>query len=136
MIGLLDTSGLIWIERAPDEALELAAHILAGDIAVCEPVCLEVLRGTRSTDEYDERARDLAGLRLVETTSGVLTRARSIQRDLVRLPGPRHRTVPVFDLLIAAAAIEAELPILHRDRDFEAIAEVTGQPQRWVGPRA
>lgn len=136
MIGLLDTSGLIWIERAPDQALDLAAHILAGDVATCEPVCLEVLRGTRSTAEYDERARDLAGLRHVEMTSGVLARARSIQRDLTRLPGPRHRTVPVFDLLIAAAAIEAELPILHRDRDFEAIAEVTGQPQRWVGPRA
>lgn len=136
MIGLLDTSGLIWIERDPEGARELAAHILAGDVATCEPICLELLRGTRSTAEFDERARDLAGLPQVEVTPGVLSRARSIQRDLTRLPGPRHRTVPVLDLVVAAAAIDAELPILHRDRDFEAIAEVTGQPQRWVGPRA
>ena len=38
------------------------------------------------------------------------------------------------DLLIAAAAELAELPVLHYDRDFELIAEVTGQPVRALAP--
>ncbi len=32
------------------------------------------------------------------------------------------------DLLIAATAELAQLTILHADRDFELIAEITGQP--------
>ncbi|MHB8246485.1 MAG: hypothetical protein ACYDGN_14275 [Acidimicrobiales bacterium] len=37
-------------------------------------------------------------------------------------------------LLIAAAAEAAGLVVLHYDRDFELIAEVTGQPVEWVVP--
>jgi predicted nucleic acid-binding protein len=49
--------------------------------------------------------------------------------------GPlHHRQVPLPDLLVAAAAEHAELPILHYDRHFEVIAEVTGQPVRALAP--
>ena len=135
MIGLLDSSGLIWMRREPAAAAELDAHLLAGEVAVCEPVILEVLRGLPSIEAYRAAADALAGMPLVHVTQRAFARARKIQRDLAALPGPRHRSVAPTDLLVAAAAIEAELPILHRDGDFEAIAEVTGQPQRWVGPR-
>ena len=88
-----------------------------------------------STDEHGEAWFVVADAcaALAESPLGW---ALAIQRELAALPGPRHRSVAPTDLLVAAAAIDAELPILHRDRDFEAIAEVTGQPQRWVGPRA
>ena len=46
----------------------------------------------------------------------------------------RHR-VPIPDLVIAAAAESADLTVLHYDRDFELIAEVTGQATDWVVPR-
>jgi len=39
------------------------------------------------------------------------------------------------DLLIAAAAERAGLTLVHHDRDYDTIAEVTGQPARWVAPR-
>ena len=39
-----------------------------------------------------------------------------------------HRAPSVPDLLIAATAEQAGLVVLHDDRDFELIAEVTGQP--------
>ncbi|HMJ74990.1 MAG TPA: PIN domain-containing protein [Iamia sp.] len=39
-----------------------------------------------------------------------------------------HRAASVADLLVAAAAEAARLTVLHVDRDFELIAEVTGQP--------
>lgn len=39
-----------------------------------------------------------------------------------------HRAPSVPDLLIAATAEHAGLVVLHDDRDFELIAEITGQP--------
>jgi predicted nucleic acid-binding protein len=38
-----------------------------------------------------------------------------------------HRAPSIPDLLIAAAAELAGLTVLHLDKDFELIAEVTGQ---------
>lgn len=49
--------------------------------------------------------------------------------------GPlHHRQVGIPELLIAAAAELAELTLLHYDRDFELITEVTGQPVRALAP--
>jgi predicted nucleic acid-binding protein len=49
--------------------------------------------------------------------------------------GPlRHRCVPWQDLLVAAAAEHAEIPVVHYDRHFELIAELTGQPVRAIAP--
>ena len=44
----------------------------------------------------------------------------------------RGRKVP--DLLIAAAAEEAKLRVLHSDRDVDLISKVTGQPCERVVP--
>jgi hypothetical protein len=40
----------------------------------------------------------------------------------------QHRAPPVPDLIIAATAGLAGLTVLHFDKDFEVIAEITGQP--------
>jgi len=40
----------------------------------------------------------------------------------------QHRAPSVPDLIIAATAELADLTVLHMDKDFELIAEVTGQP--------
>lgn len=138
MNALIDSSALIWAERESDAtgAGEVRLRIAAGEIGLCAPVELEVLRGVGTPAAHAELADRLHGFPHVRVGEAAFARALSIQRELAALPGPRHRSVAPTDLLVAAAAIEAELPILHRDRDFEAIAEVTGQPQRWVGPRA
>ena len=46
-----------------------------------------------------------------------------------------HRQVRQPDLLIAAAAELAGLPVLHYDADYDRIGEITGQPVQWVRPR-
>ena len=48
------------------------------------------------------------------------------------LAGRSQRGRKVPDLLIAAAAEEAGLTVLHGDADFDGIASVTGQPSEWV----
>jgi predicted nucleic acid-binding protein len=40
----------------------------------------------------------------------------------------QHRAPSVPDLIIAASAELAGLTVLHLDKDFDVIAEVTGQP--------
>lgn len=40
----------------------------------------------------------------------------------------QHRAASIPDLLIAATAEVAQLTVLHLDKDFELIADVTGQP--------
>jgi predicted nucleic acid-binding protein len=49
--------------------------------------------------------------------------------------GPlHHRQVKLPDLLIAAAAESAKMPLAHYDADFDLIAGVTGQPVRAIAP--
>jgi predicted nucleic acid-binding protein len=40
----------------------------------------------------------------------------------------QHRAPSIPDLIIAATTELAELTVLHLDKDFDLIAEVTGQP--------
>jgi predicted nucleic acid-binding protein len=40
----------------------------------------------------------------------------------------QHRAPSIPDLIIAATAELAGLTVLHLDKDFEIIAEITGQP--------
>jgi predicted nucleic acid-binding protein len=44
----------------------------------------------------------------------------------------RQRGAKIADLLIAAAAEAGGLVVLHYDRDFDVIAEVTQQPTEWI----
>lgn len=46
----------------------------------------------------------------------------------------QHRGAGLPDLLIAALAERAGLPVVHYDADFDQIAAVTGQPMQWVVP--
>ena len=41
----------------------------------------------------------------------------------------------LIDLIVAATAESSGLVVLHYDADFERIAAVTRQKQRWVVPR-
>ncbi|MGI8730133.1 MAG: PIN domain-containing protein, partial [Solirubrobacteraceae bacterium] len=67
----------------------------------------------------------------VETTAAHLRRALQVQRLLAQR-SQRGRKIP--DLLIAAAAEQLDVVVLHYDADFDVIASVTGQRCQWVVP--
>ncbi len=92
---------------------------------------LEVGYGSRNAREWDRDMDDLSIFELVETTSEHVRRARQVQR-LLASRSQRGRKVP--DLLIAAAAEQAGLTLLHYDSDFDLIATVTGQGCEWIVP--
>jgi predicted nucleic acid-binding protein len=45
------------------------------------------------------------------------------------------RSVGLPDLLVAAVAEREHVTVLHYDADYDLVAEITGQPVRWVVPR-
>lgn len=129
---LIDKSALA---RIPHESVRarLAPIIEAGEAATCAVIDLEVLFSARNHADYVEirRRRRLAYER-VPVNDDVFDRALEVQSELARTG--RHR-VPIPDLLIAAASEASSLVLLHYDRDFDTIAEVTGQTTEWVVPR-
>ena len=56
-------------------------------------------------------------------------RAWEVQGDLTARG--QHRSAGPADLVLAATAELHGLTLLHHDRDFDAIAAVTGQATRW-----
>jgi predicted nucleic acid-binding protein len=125
---LVDTSVLTRLaEPSVCSALEPLASV--GRVGRSDISDLEIGYSARNARERDALAGALAAFGLVETDARHVQRARQVQRILAG--GSRHgRTVP--DLLVAAAAEDAGLVVLHYDADFDRIAAVTGQKCEWV----
>lgn len=120
---LVDTS--VWIEVLGDRfgrkkiAFESA---LDGDDAVLTRFNqLELLQGTRDERDWSMLSEYLDDQDYLETSPESWVNAARIFFDLRRL-GKTVRS-PI-DCCIAQVAIDHEVLLLHRDRDFEAIAEV------------
>ncbi len=134
MIELADTSAWISSQRRADTRSEFGALVATGEIATCDAVTMELLRQTRDAREFGERRAELEYLRRCPISERTWRRATDVMHALVERGPLHHRQVPILDLLIAAAAEAAEVPVLHYDSDFELIAEVTGQPVRAIAP--
>jgi predicted nucleic acid-binding protein len=129
---LVDKSALA---RMPIEAVRsrLAPIIESGEAATCAIIDLEVLFSARNHEEHERiRHRRALAYHSVPVTDKILQRAIEVQSELAR--SGRHR-VPIPDLIIAATAEAASLTLLHYDRDYDLIAEVTHQPAEWVVER-
>lgn len=131
---LADTSA--WQKRHLDPGIdqELEALVAAGEIATCDMVRLELLVSARDSQEFGSWRADFAKLPDCPVEKREWERALDVFEALARRGPLHHRQVKLPDLLIAAAAESAELPVLHYDRHFELIAEVTGQPVRAIAP--
>jgi len=125
-----DTS--TWVRRAQRAVAELLGEAIErNEIAMVLPVKLELLRSARDARQFQEEAQGYDALRQIELTPRIGRRAASVQAALAARG--YHRGPSPSDLLTAAAAEAAGAELWHCDRDFELIAEVTGQPQRRVG---
>jgi predicted nucleic acid-binding protein len=97
-------------------------------------VKLELLWEVRAFTELVSRRRELDSLPQIPIEADVWARALSVF-ELLGSRGPlHHRQVKIPDLLIAAAAESAGVPVCHYDRDFELIASLTSQPVRAIAP--
>lgn len=129
---LADTSALGRLHH-DDVAARVNPMFLGGRVATCAIVDLEVLRSARDATEHEEIWFERQLLPRAPITDAATDRAIEVQGELCARG--RHRGVPITDFIIAAAAERAGLTVLHYDRDFDLIAEVTGQPTEWVVPQ-
>ncbi len=119
----------------PGVAEEWARHLERDELGIGDQVRLEILFSARSAGDYEALANELSALRPIATDASTFRRALEIQRRLAHAGGLHHRSVKIADLLIAAAAEAAGATVLHYDADYDRIAEITGQPVRWIAPR-
>ncbi|MFE4961564.1 PIN domain nuclease [Streptomyces sp. NPDC056660] len=130
---LIDTSALARV-LLRQTTTEWDDRIGAGLVAICDITELEVLYSARSAAD---RARLKAALDAhyvwCPMPDGIYRRSRIVQEQLTTKG--EHRSAGPVDLLVAAAAEEAGLTLLHCDRDFETIARTTGQPVRMIDLR-
>ena len=125
---LVDTSILT---RLGNPAVRAVVEPLAaaGSLARAGISDLEIGYSARNAREWDRLTGALATFTLIATDAAHVRRARHVQR-LLASRGQKGRKIP--DLLVAAAAEDADLTDLHYDTDFELIARATGQRCEWV----
>lgn len=129
---LIDSSVWITLFRggAPELRERLASAAAEGNrLATSEPVSLELLAGAteRSLTRLERLVEGLAVLDLDPhvdfRTAAALSRASCARGRTVR---------SLMDCLIAAVAIRHDAVLVHRDRDFEALAAVSSlRAERW-----
>lgn len=94
---------------------------------------LEVGFSERSTRDDTSTSRRPPGPSAPGRNSGSAEqRARELQALLARRG--QHRGVSISDLILAPIAVVEQLVVLHDDRGFDLITEVTGQPSERAVP--
>jgi predicted nucleic acid-binding protein len=124
---LVDKSALVRLGTTPN-AEEWAKRINRGLVHIATVTLLEVGFSARSAEEHRLALQHppVSAMPVKNSTPAIERRVVAVQ-SLLAAAG-QHRAPSVPDLLIAATAELAGLIVLHLDKDFELIADVTGQP--------
>ena len=124
---LIDKSALARLGGCPD-AEKWASRIGRGLVRITTVTRLEVGFSARSGSDLRAGLHQppLSAMPVEYLTPAIEDRAAGVQAALA--DRGLHRAPSVPDLIIAATAELAGLTVLHLDKDFELIAEVTGQP--------
>lgn len=124
---LIDKSAYVRLGSGPDASL-WADRVDRGLVRIATVTRLELGYSARTAaDLRSELGRPpLAAMPVQYLTPSVEDRAVEVQ--LLLADRGQHRAPSVPDLLVAAAAELSGLIVLHLDKDFELIAEITSQP--------
>jgi predicted nucleic acid-binding protein len=124
---LIDKSALVRLAASPDAA-EWATRIERGRVRITTVTRLETGYSARSGSELRAASRrpPLSSMPVDYLTPAIEDRAAEILTLLA--DRGQHRAASIPDLIIAATAELAGLTVLHLDKDFDLIAEITGQP--------
>jgi predicted nucleic acid-binding protein len=127
---LVDTS--VWIEVFKKESrVQLEAVAPLDEITLCLPVFQEVLQGFREEHAFRTAKEALSAFPMVESPLSleVFEAAAQLYRR-ARRAGLTVRSG--VDCLIATCAIRHELTVLHHDRDFPLLAQVSSLRERML----
>ena len=124
---LIDKSALVRLGASPD-AEDWADRIERGLVSVTPVTLLEAGFSARSALDLDRAlgSAPLAAMPVDHLSPAIENRALEGQRRLAEQG--KHRSASIPDLLVAATAELNRHVVLYLDKDFDLIAEVTGQP--------
>lgn len=124
---LIDKSALVRLGSSPD-AEEWADRVERGLVAISTVTLLEAGFSARSAADLSRAmgSPPLVAMPVEYLTPAAEDRAVEVQRLLAERG--QHRAPSIPDLLIAAAAELNMRTVLHMDKDFDLIAELTAQP--------
>lgn len=134
---LLDNSAWARLESptlAEHRRAEIANLIESGEIAVCTPFLLEAGWSARSARHHDELLADLLQLPRLRIDGDVEDAALDAQTQLARRG--HHRSASPSDFLIAACAHVHGAGVLHYDRDYDVLVELSelAFESHWLAP--
>jgi predicted nucleic acid-binding protein len=109
-------------------------QIGAGLVAICDITELVVLHSARSARDRARLKEALDAHYVWCPMPGGIYRCSRVVQEQLTAKG-EHRSADPVGLLVAAAAEEAGLTLLHHDRGFDTIARTTGQPVRTIDLR-
>ena len=120
---LVDTSVWIAVFRGPGKLpLERAADF--DELVTCLPVTQEVLQGFRDEAAFRKAREAMAAMPTVESPLRASVFDDAV--DLYRLAWRSGFTIRSgVDCVIAACALRHDLTVLHRDRDYGALARIS-----------
>jgi predicted nucleic acid-binding protein len=127
---LLDSS--VWIASFQRrDPIDLDAMLDLDDVVTCLPVVQEVLQGFRDEGAFRIAQASMLSFPMVESPMGqdVFIDAVALYRT-ARRSGVTVRSS--VDCLIAACGLRHDLEVVHRDRDYPALARVSALRQRVV----
>jgi predicted nucleic acid-binding protein len=130
---LADTSAWTRSQATAELAERWATLVQLDEIALCEPVELELLYSASGPADYRVRRDELAGLPRFPFDRRAVKEALRTQEALAARS--RRRGPAPIDLFVAAIARISGSCVLHYDKHFDAIARATGQPTEWLARR-
>lgn len=132
--ALFDTGAWTWVRdrRFPELATWFNAAVEVGLVLVCDLVILELTRLAPNEGRAREIADRLAAFEAIPMPNKLWFQARRTQLALAA--NGDHRRVPPPDLLLASAAEEAGVALVHYDRDYERIAAASTLRHQWLVP--
>lgn len=124
-----------WVQQAHSETARERIEDLraSGQLHLCAVTTAELLYSSRSAQEMAEDEEDLSLIGFLHINAEVEARVTWIIRKLASRG--QHRAPSIADLFVAAVALTHNAAVLHHDKDFELISDVTDLEHEWIVPR-
>jgi predicted nucleic acid-binding protein len=115
----------------PDVAERYGDALEAGQLYLAPVTELEILYSARSPGDLERVETTFDAYRAVEFDGSLWRVAIQAMRDLAAL-GPLHHRVALPDVLIAVAAQERQLGVLHYDTHYDRLARILEFESVWL----
>jgi predicted nucleic acid-binding protein len=125
-VVLVDTT--VWVDffggKNTPQVQRLEQFLTEGeDVCICGVILTEILQGIREDSEYSETLSRFNVFLFLPMNRDTFVKAADLYRALRKQGITIRKTV---DCMIAAVAIEHDIPLLHNDKDFDPMEKHCG----------